>query len=57
MTLASVGHKPQNIVRMSRGVNVQADLAIEACVDIQFDAIVVPGVSLRLLLWPIQSRL
>lgn len=49
VTLASVGHKPQNIVSMSRGVKVQADMAIEACVDLQFDAIVVPGVSLRLL--------
>lgn len=31
---------------MSRGVKVQADLAIEACVDIAFDLIVVPGVRL-----------
>uniref|UniRef100_K3X6B2 DJ-1/PfpI domain-containing protein n=1 Tax=Globisporangium ultimum (strain ATCC 200006 / CBS 805.95 / DAOM BR144) TaxID=431595 RepID=K3X6B2_GLOUD len=43
VTLASVGKKSENIVTMSRGVKVQADLAIEACVDLQFDLIVVPG--------------
>lgn len=42
--LASVGRKEANIVTMSRGVKVQADLAIEACVDIAYDLIVVPGV-------------
>ncbi|GLE11549.1 hypothetical protein PINS_up024024 [Pythium insidiosum] len=43
VTLASVGQKDQNVVRMSRGVQLRADLAIEACVDLSFDAILVPG--------------
>ncbi|DBA04489.1 TPA: hypothetical protein N0F65_011037 [Lagenidium giganteum] len=43
VTMASVGRKDENIVKMSRGVKVQADLAIEACVDLSFDLIVVPG--------------
>lgn len=47
MTLASVGQKEANIVTMSRGVKIQADLAIEACVDLAFDLIVVPGVRCR----------
>ncbi|RLN89629.1 hypothetical protein BBJ28_00017980, partial [Nothophytophthora sp. Chile5] len=40
VTLASVGLKTQNIVTMSRGVKVQADLSIETCVDLSFDLIV-----------------
>ncbi|TYZ67472.1 hypothetical protein PybrP1_010294 [[Pythium] brassicae (nom. inval.)] len=43
VTLASVGRKEANIVTMSRGVRVQADVAIEACVDRSFDLVVVPG--------------
>ncbi|KAL0585797.1 hypothetical protein ABG067_004520 [Albugo candida] len=43
VTIASVGKNEENIVHMSRGVKVQADLAIEACVDLQFDLIVLPG--------------
>jgi len=48
VTIAAVGGKPQNVVTMSRGAKVQADVAIEACVDRAFDLIVVPGVSQRL---------
>ncbi|TMW56782.1 hypothetical protein Poli38472_006792 [Pythium oligandrum] len=43
VTVASVGQKEENVVKMSRGVKVQGDLAIEACVDLSFDAIIVPG--------------
>ncbi|KAJ0389522.1 hypothetical protein P43SY_010446 [Pythium insidiosum] len=43
VTVASVGQKEQNVVRMSRGVGLRADRAIEACVDLSFDAILVPG--------------
>lgn len=47
VTLASVGRKEANVVTMSRGVRVQADAAIEACVDRSFDLVVVPGVRAR----------
>ncbi|ETM56768.1 hypothetical protein, variant [Phytophthora nicotianae] len=45
VTLAGVGRKLQNIVTMSQGTKVQGDIAIEACVDLNFDLIMCPGVS------------
>lgn len=44
VTLASVDQNDANIVKMSRGIKVQADMAIESCIDRSFDAIIVPGV-------------
>ncbi|ETP27136.1 hypothetical protein F441_00322 [Phytophthora nicotianae CJ01A1] len=43
VTLAGVGRKLQNIVTMSQGTKVQGDIAIEACVDLNFDLIMCPG--------------
>lgn len=56
VTIAAVGGKPQNIVTMSRGAKVQADVAIEACVDRAFDLIVVPGVRLHLQLMSTENE-
>ncbi|CEG35091.1 Putative transcriptional regulator DJ-1 [Plasmopara halstedii] len=43
VTLATVGKNPNNIVIMSRGIKLQGDVTIEACVGKSFDLIVIPG--------------
>ncbi|RHZ39866.1 hypothetical protein DYB26_014925 [Aphanomyces astaci] len=44
VTLASVGGNAQNVVKMSRGLHIQADVAIAECVHNSYDVIVLPGV-------------
>lgn len=48
VTIAAAGRKPENVVTMSRGAKIQADAAIEALADREFDLIVVPGVGFLL---------
>ncbi|RHY54475.1 hypothetical protein DYB34_004031 [Aphanomyces astaci] len=43
VTLASVGGNAQNVVKMSRGLHIQADVAIAECVHNSYDVIVLPG--------------
>ncbi len=44
MTLACVGGKKSKMVKMSRGLHIQADKSIEECMDKNYDVIVLPGV-------------
>ncbi|KAF0684398.1 Aste57867_23633 [Aphanomyces stellatus] len=43
VTLASVGGNGEKVVKMSRGLMVQADVTIEECANKTFDLIVLPG--------------
>ncbi|RHY30975.1 hypothetical protein DYB32_003883, partial [Aphanomyces invadans] len=45
VTLAAVGGDEHNVVKMSRGLHIKADVAIGECTDLDFDLIVLPGVA------------
>ncbi|CAK4664620.1 unnamed protein product, partial [Aphanomyces euteiches] len=40
VTLAAVGGDEKNVVKMSRGLHIKADVSIDECVDKSFDLIV-----------------
>ncbi|CAK4724039.1 hypothetical protein LEN26_004039 [Aphanomyces euteiches] len=45
VTLAAVGGDEKNVVKMSRGLHIKADVSIDECVDKSFDLIGLPGAN------------